>query len=29
MLSKWLHEGIIEDKYGEFMIKAEEKSVNK
>ncbi len=29
MLSKWLHEGVIEDKYGEFMIKAEEKSVNK
>jgi gamma-tubulin complex component 2 len=29
MLSKWLYEGVIEDKYGEFMIKAEEKSVNK
>jgi len=21
MLSKWLYEGIIEDKYGEFMVK--------
>ena len=29
MLAKWLYEGIIEDKYGEFMIMTEEKSLNK
>lgn len=29
MLCKWLYEGIIEDRFGEFMIKTEEKSVNK
>ncbi len=29
MLSKWVYEGIIEDKFGEFMIMTEEKSQNK
>lgn len=29
ILSKWLYEGIIEDKFNEFMIKTEEKSQNK
>lgn len=29
MLAKWIYEGIIEDKFGEFMIMAEEKSVNR
>lgn len=26
MLSKWIYEGVIEDKYGEFMVKIEEKA---
>lgn len=26
MLSKWIYEGVIEDKYAEFMIKIEEKT---
>ncbi len=25
MLSKWIYEGVIEDRYGEFMIKIEER----
>ena len=29
ILSKWVYEGIIEDKFNEFMIKTEEKSQNK
>ena len=26
MLSKWIYEGVIDDKYDEFMVKSEEKS---
>ena len=26
MLSKWIYEGLIEDRYGEFMVKIEEKA---
>lgn len=26
IMSKWIYEGVIDDKYGEFMVKVEEKS---